>query len=239
MPFVPTDLFPEFKRGNTPAKVRLRLASMAQQLAILKRELLEALRTRKRQLDHPMFLWRALLQSFATMGGASGWAGLVTNKENSEALSYRALAEINRHARQTHILKVCRKAKVRYASRKAAFILGCFDRIERMGGPSKAKQQLLAQSGRDAKIAFLCALPGIGEKYARNIMMSVCHPEFHECVAIDSRIKAIATAWGLALDGYDEHEEFFLSVAKAAGLTGWELDRLMFWCQTAFLPPIG
>src|SRR4051812_3551876 len=77
MPFMPTDLFPEFKRGNTAATVRPKLARMAKELSILKRELLESLRQRSRQLDHPMFLWRALLQSFATMGGASGWAGLV------------------------------------------------------------------------------------------------------------------------------------------------------------------
>ena len=71
--------------------------------------------------------------------------------------------------RQVHIVK----AKIRYAQRKAEFIIGCHKKIQAIGGPEAAKEQLLQQPGRDAKITFLKSFPGIGEKYARNIMMDV------------------------------------------------------------------
>ena len=49
-----------------------------------------------------------------------------------------------------------------------------------MGGPERAKELLLAQPDRDAKIKFLKAFPGIGPKYARNIMMDVYHRQFRD-----------------------------------------------------------
>ncbi|MCA9169714.1 MAG: hypothetical protein KDB23_18700 [Planctomycetales bacterium] len=70
--------------------------------------------------------------------------------------------------------------------------------------------------------------PGIGPKYARNIMMDVYHEDFRDSIAIDVRIKAVTKALGLTFASYDEHEHFFLGVAADAGLNGWELDRLLF-----------
>lgn len=75
---------------------------------------------------------------------------------------------------------------------------------------------------------FLRKLPVIGPKYARNIMMDVYHPGFRDCIAIDSRIKAITKALGLHFASYKEHEKFYLSVASGAGIDGWELDRLLY-----------
>jgi hypothetical protein len=91
-----------------------------------------------------------------------------------------------------------------------------------------AKERLLREVGREAKIRFLDAFPGIGEKYARNIMMDVYHEDFRESIAIDSRIKAISEALGLSFSSYADHEAFYLTVARKAGLNGWELDRLLY-----------
>jgi len=74
---------------------------------------------------------------------------------------------------------------------------------------------------------FLKTFTGIGDKYARNMMMDVYHEEFRDSIAIDSRIKGLSKAWGL-VRAYDEHERFYLGVARAAGLNGWELDRLLY-----------
>lgn len=97
-----------------------------------------------------------------------------------------------------------------------------------MGGPERVKEKLLSLPGREKKISFLMMFPGIGEKYARNIMMDVYHEDFRDSIAIDERIKKVSKALGVQFDSYDEHEEFYLQVAKEAGINGWELDRLLF-----------
>ncbi|HEY3853400.1 MAG TPA: hypothetical protein VGO67_03290 [Verrucomicrobiae bacterium] len=78
---------------------------------------------------------------------------------------------------------------------------------------------------------------GIGDKYARNIMMDVYHPEFRDSIAVDARIKALSNALGVSFDSYADHERFYLSVAHDAGLNGWELDRLIFHFQDEFFIP--
>jgi hypothetical protein len=123
---------------------------------------------------------------------------------------------------------VCHAAKIRMPDRKADYILRCFECVKRLGGPEAAKAQLLRQPGRDGKIRFLEAFPGIGPKYARNIMMDVYHEDFRDSIALDVRIKAISEALGLSFASYDEHEAFYIGVAEEAGINGWELDRLLF-----------
>ena len=59
------------------------------------------------------------------------------------------------------------------SGRKAMFICDCFSHIEELGGPARAKAKLLGAVGRKAKLKFLKTFPGIGPKYARNIMMGV------------------------------------------------------------------
>ena len=61
---------------------------------------------------------------------------------------------------------------------KARFILECFEQVKKIGGPEAAKKRLLAEVGRNAKIQFLKAFSGIGDKNARNIMMAVYHRGF-------------------------------------------------------------
>lgn len=97
-----------------------------------------------------------------------------------------------------------------------------------LGGPETAKDKLFSQLGREAKIRFLQNFPGIGPKYARNIMMDVYHEDFRDSISLDVRIKAISDALGLKFSSYAEHESFYLEVARDAGVNGWELDRLLF-----------
>jgi hypothetical protein len=54
------------------------------------------------------------------------------------------------------------------------------------------------------------------------------HPEFRDSIAYDARLGAIAKQLGMSLETYDEAENFFLSVAKRAGIKGWDLDRMMW-----------
>ena len=109
------------------------------------------------------------------MGRASGWHGLIGNQDNYRRVTYTALAALTRADRVAQVRQVCQVAGVRMPDKKAVCILGCFDYVTRLGGPEAAKASLLAQPGREAKIAFLQSFPGIGPKYARNIMMDLYH----------------------------------------------------------------
>ena len=45
-------------------------------------------------------------------------------------------------------------------------------------------------------------MPGIGDKYARNIMMDVYHEDFRDSIAVDARIKAVSERLGLSFASY-------------------------------------
>ena len=76
---------------------------------------------------------------------------------------------------------------------------------------------------------------GIGPKYSRNMLMDIFHPDFRDSIAIDQRILSISRLLELRFKNYNEHENFYLDVADGAGLSGWELDRLMYRFTDEFL----
>lgn len=189
---------------------------------------LEDLKKESSGLARNDFLWHYLLQSFSTMGRSQGSDGLIKNEANYEKLRFENLAAISHSDREEYIASILRKAKVRWPNRKAGYIVSCFDQITSMGGLLAAKNVLLNTDGRENKIRFLSNFKGISEKYARNIMMDVYHEDFHQSIAIDTRIQAITSTLGLHFNDYKSHEEFYLEVAKLSGLNGWELDRLLY-----------
>ncbi|WCP70091.1 hypothetical protein LYZ37_18995 [Vibrio tubiashii] len=195
---------------------------------------IEKLKLGHHELQRPDFIWHFLLQSFATMGKSSGWKGLIGNKYNYNKITYEALTALDHNGRAQTVKAVCHASKVRMPEKKADYILGCYERVRDIGGLESAKTQLLSCSGREGKIKFLKQFPGIGEKYARNIMMDVYHEDFHSSIAIDIRIKSITELLGLSFNTYEEQEIFLLEVAKLADLNGWELDRLMYRFKSDF-----
>lgn len=210
------------------------LSCIAKRIGAQRVQELERLKLEHRSLQREDFLWHFLLQSFATMGRSSGWRGLIGERSNYDQVTFEALSRLDDADRERTVRAVCRKAKIRMPDKKADFILGCFRLIRDMGGLNEAKSRLLAQEGRDGKIKFLLQFPGIGPKYARNIMMDVYHEDFRDSIAVDARIKSISEALGVSFKSYQEHEAFFLEVARLAGLNGWELDRLMYHFKDDF-----
>jgi endonuclease III len=192
----------------------------------------ETLRKRKEegleQRNRPDFIWHSLLQSFATMGNARGWDGLVGNKANYNLLTFEALSELDSVERLERLDKVLRASKVRMSGKKAAWLGLNHEIIVEIGGPEEARRQALAQNGRDGKVAFMQRFHGIGDKYARNIWMDVYHPDFRNAIAVDERIKRITEALGYSFKSYAEHERFYQEIAREANLEGWEVDRLLY-----------
>ncbi len=189
---------------------------------------LKKLKLEYKNINREDFIWHYLLQSFATMGRASGWDGLIGNKGNYSKLKYDIIKNLSPKKREKQVIEICHQAKIRMPNKKAEYILECFIQIEKMGGLSKAKEKLNNSKGRRGKINFLKQFHGIGDKYARNIMMDVYHEEFRNSIAIDIRIKAISKALNLIFSSYNEHEIFYLEVAEKVEINGWELDRLLF-----------
>jgi thermostable 8-oxoguanine DNA glycosylase len=212
------------------SSARDRLLAIIRPLAAQKMREINRGKRNRGDLKRRDFIWHYLLQSFATMGRASGAKGLIKDQSNYQRVTYEALAALTPKKRERQVREACRAAKVRMPDLKARYILECFQYVETLGGPEKAKNLLLAQPGREGKIHFLRTFPGIGPKYARNIMMDVYQGDFRDSIALDTRIKSISIALGLSFSDSDylEHEAFYLEVAHAAGLNGWELDRLLF-----------
>jgi hypothetical protein len=183
----------------------------------------------RKDLDRPDFVWYELLLSFATMGNSRGAEGLIRNQDNYKRVTFEALERIpTKPGRRKELLTVLRAAKVRMPPKKAAWLAAAFERVNQMGGPRKAKAELFRRAGCEAKIRFWQEFDGIGDKYSRNIMMDVYHPDFKDFIAVDERIRKITRALGLAFRSYEPEEQFYLDAAKRAGLEGWELDRMLY-----------
>lgn len=196
---------------------------------------LEALKAERVQLERPDFVWHFLLQSFATMGNSRGYHGLIANPENYRRVRFEVVAPLARDQRRQHLAAVLLAAKVRMPKPKAQWLDRNCERILAMGGLEATRAKALAQAGTEAKMAFMRQFAGIGPKYARNIWMDVYHPDFYDRIAIDDRIKKVTAAMGYAFTTYEAQEHFYLSIAREAGLQGWELDRLLYNFSDYFL----
>lgn len=216
-----------------------KLVKVASLIMSRHKEKIEELKKNRSDIDREDFVWHYLMQSFSTMGRSSGWQGLIGTEANYNEIRYERLKEISESLRFDHLREVCRRAKVRMPDTKAKFIFECFKQIESLGGYKKVRTQLLNLEGRDSKIKFLRQFTGIGPKYSRNMMMDVYHPDFHNSIAVDTRIKSVLKALNVEFKTYAEAEEFLLDVAKMADMNGWELDRLMYNYLDEFLRELG
>lgn len=217
-------------------KTRNEFILVVKKVAERQKSKLEKFKSNHSDLKRDDFLWHYLLQSFSTMGNSKGWYGLIGNPNNYNQLKFEILGKIgNSKKRLNHIKTICRRAKIRMPDQKAEFIEKCYLKINELGGLVPAKIALFEKFGRTNKINFLKEFSGIGEKYARNIMMDVYHEDFRDTIAIDSRIKNILSSWSYKNKDYEETELFLLQIAKESNLNGWELDRLMYNFEKEFI----
>ncbi len=194
------------------------------------------------KLEQPDFVWDALLRSFATWGGTRGYPGLIENQDNYRQVTFDALSKLDSDDdRAAVILKVFPAAKINRPYMKAPLMTSNYVLVDKMGRLEGAKSQALSQNGKDRKVAFMKRFKGIGDKYGRNIWMDVYDPDFHDAIAVDSRIQEVTKALGYSFEDreYDKHERFYQDIAKEAGLQGWALDRLLYIYKDHFLAKIA
>lgn len=121
-----------------------------------------------------------------------------------------------------------RRASVRYPEKKARYLSENVGIVRDMGGLKAVREEALTQPDAEAKIEFMKRFKGIGKKCAHNIWMDVRHPDSQDKVALDQRIRGITDLLGRDFESYEEEEAFYLDIAREAGLTGWELVRLLY-----------
>ena len=218
---------------------RERLAQIVSELARKYRDDLEVSKHGADDLKRPDFLWHALLVGMATMGSANGYRGLIENPQNYEQVRFERLAHLSPEERLARLTEVIGRAGVRWPKSKAAYLAANVERILEHGGPVAARDELLAQPGREGKIKYLSSFAGIGPKYARSILMGAYHEEFRDCIAIDARIQKVTNALGLSFSNYQEHEDFYVGVAHEVGLNGWEIDQLLYYHVDEALAGLG
>lgn len=169
------------------------------------------------------------MKAFLQWETLAGYDGLFGNPEGCKRITFEALSELSPKDRFQTLAETLSAATVRMPDKKAEWLATDFEHIQSMGGPAKAKAALLSEPGFNGKIAFLKRFAGIGDKYSRNIFMNVYHPEFRQCVAVDSRIDSVLKELDLSeLKSYKKREQFLLEVAETAGIDGWDLDRMLY-----------
>jgi hypothetical protein len=184
-------------------------------------------------------VWYMLVQSMSGMGSNRGYDRLMLNKENFIKVSWATIKAIPRSELIAHIYSALSDATVRMPEQKAMWLASNFDRIEQMGGLAAALERKRALSGKSAKLEFFRQFIGIGEKYGRNIWMDLCDPDFRDSIAIDDRLKKIFKILGISTDNYLDAEQRMLEIAFETGMTGWELDRLLFHFSDHFIAAIN
>jgi len=227
----------DFQEG-TPMNVEERLVRAVLNVYKKNREVIDPEKLVTLRWEMPDLIWELLLLSFSSMGNSSGMR-LVQTPELHDSVRFDLLSKLGLDQRLARLRSTLKAAGVRWPNQKAGRLAENFDRIQREGGPESVKSKLSEQPGRDAKIKFLRTFRGIGDKYARNMMMDVYHEDFRESIAIDERIKKISKTLGLEFGTYDEAERFFLEIAHRAGINGWKLDRLLYLFTDQILASIA
>jgi hypothetical protein len=131
-------------------------------------------------------------------------------------------------ARKKVIEAALEEARVpRMRKQKAQDLSENYKRVKKLGGPQNATTIMLSLSGKPEKQAWIREFDGVGQKYSNDIWMDIYDPDFQDAIALDTRVKNFAKALGLTVPS-PRLEAELLEFASGCGLTGWELDRLIY-----------
>lgn len=183
----------------------------------------------KKDLDRRDWIWTALVQSQATLGRVPNM--VVLNSLKSQ-WRWSSIEHLQTTACGERLREAFKSAGIRWPAKKVDRLVSNRQRLIESGGPNEFRKMWLSCTSLETALAHLRPFEGVGEKYARNIGMDVADPRFEQCIAVDSRIEALAE-WldpqlGKGPRRYLRIETYLLTLAKRAGVTGWHLDRTMF-----------
>ncbi len=187
------------------------------------------------------FLWHSIYASFGTWQGSKNRTEYMARYPQ---LTFPVLSQQPAQERQAVIRDligqpgICPnmfRRKAKYLADNVGLMEGLIATCN-VTGEADLTRILLSSQGRDAKIRFLKKFKGVKDKYARNIMLDVYHPEFTDAaIAIDSRIGGVLQRHRLPTLRdlkYDVLEALLISIAHNMGLIAWEIDRLIYRCAS-------
>jgi hypothetical protein len=173
--------------------------------------------------DHPDWPWIGRVQSAATHGGSWRWEEKVRPIYESK-LSWSAISEILPSERRERLETVGR-----FWDKTATWLEQAYIKIQSAGGPEALRDRLNLMPAKEV-ISFWKSFQGFNEKYARNIMMDIYHPNFrNDFFAIDSRLEALLPILGyVGKRNYLSREKFLFDLSGDVGVIAWDLDRLLY-----------
>lgn len=195
-------------------------------------ELKETGRRRRKRDD---IIWFEIVVSLCTLGGSWGAETIVDDEgvideHKYGSLTFETLQEIDQDFRGQY-LESRLHGNVRMVPTKLEAIEENFEIIqEKYGSPLDAKQVVWQKDSSEEIIEFFKQFHWIGDKYARNIPMDLYLEQFHNYIAVDSRIKGILETVDYPVEEqeYTEIESFLREVASELDITAWELDRTLY-----------
>jgi hypothetical protein len=186
----------------------------------------------------PDQLWLRVLSQIVVAGNAAPGYTLQYSAAVRERLGYSQLKKLPPRTRRGRLHSVLRAIGTRYVgkkprNRKVNAALHNFDVLVRAGGPERFFNEVAKKKQTEAKIEFLAdQLKYYKKKGCRDILIELRLAS--DCMALDQRLKNILIAMGGTISGsvdrqYEQIERELLErVAKPSGLSGGELDRVLF-----------
>ncbi len=198
-------------------------------------EQLEKLKQKgKRRRKRDDVIWFEIVVSLCTLGGSWGAETVVEegriNEHKYGSLAFETLQQVDQDLLSQY-LESRLSGNVRMHPTKAEAIEENFNIIkEKYGSPTNAKRVFQQKQTPEEIMEFFKQFHWIGDKYARNIPMDLYLDEFHDYIAVDSRIKGILETADYPVEEreYTEIEGFLRKVASELGITAWELDRTLY-----------
>jgi hypothetical protein len=190
---------------------------------------------RKRSPDE---LWLRVLSQVVVAGNAAPGDILRNSPAVRERLAYGRLRRLSKRTRRQRIHRVLQVIGTRYVgknpdNRKVDAALHNFTALVKAGGPSEFFERVAAEKGTAARVKYLSDhLKYYKNKGCRDILIELRLAR--DCMALDQRIRNVLEAVGFKIRGsFDKQyqqieDELIHKVAHRSGLTGGQLDRILF-----------
>ena len=191
-----------------------------------------------RNNQEPFWLWNAVLQAAATNGGSRHWDSIkflkreFKTRSGADPFGWENITACDPETLEMWLGVAANPHYQRWRQIKERLVMFVSAYREKQLAPLMDQ---IIESDRNACISILIRVPGVNQKYARNLLMDVGHPEFMDgSFALDSRIRNFLlkntgvghTYSRTSANSWTECQ--LVSVARECCLTAWQMDRLIY-----------
>jgi hypothetical protein len=186
----------------------------------------------------PDELWLRVLSQIVVAGNAAPGDTLRNSPAVRERLGYSRLKKLPTRLRRQQIHRVLHAIGTRYVGKKSRSVkidaaVYNFQVLIDAGGPLEFFKEVAAERGTQARAKYLSdKLKFYKRKGCRDTLIEL--QLARDCLALDQRLKKVLLGVGAKIRGsvdqqYEEIErELLLRVSKPNGLSGGQLDRILF-----------